>query len=79
MSESPITKAARILRDVADSLEREEARREPELKPCPFCGSSDVAILKGCELYTAKCNTCLARSQSVFSKSHAISLWNKRS
>ncbi|MDR0759674.1 MAG: Lar family restriction alleviation protein [Treponema sp.] len=54
----------------------------PELKPCPFCGSNDIAIdtLKGIVRVACRvqCQTCF--SASCFSKreEEAVLFWNRR-
>lgn len=52
---------------------------EEKLKPCPFCGSTDL-----CDGYTAKmryiaCFECSAEGPLEKTKKQAIDAWNKRS
>lgn len=54
-----------------------------ELKPCPFCGSTDVYILhhgtKGEHSITCKdCNVWVDHMFDGMSKEEAIVLWNRR-
>lgn len=60
-----------------------------ELKPCPFCGSTDIAIVKQDNphndydgdypyLYTAACKQCLSRSPQKVYEEYAAEAWNTR-
>lgn len=48
-----------------------------ELKPCPFCGSSDVHIV-GYGGYWCVCSNCEAESALKNTQEEAIEVWNKR-
>lgn len=53
-----------------------------ELKPCPFCGSCDIAvnfdILDYGEEYFCECNKCGSTSSNRLNKENAIATWNTR-
>ena len=48
----------------------------PELKPCPFCGSSRVEIAGYFPF--VRCKGCEARTGSYDDKEAAIKAWNTR-
>jgi len=49
-----------------------------ELKPCPFCGSSNVRFYERRGAYQAACMDCEARAQYAYSRKEAVSNWNRR-
>ena len=52
----------------------------PELLPCPFCGSDDVNLYVSrwsMEIYV-QCNTCLCRGPEQVEGDIAILDWNNR-
>lgn len=55
-----------------------------ELKPCPFCGSSAIALRKmpwtwvGEELWECKCKQCAVRMGLQYSRKKAVEAWNRR-
>lgn len=51
-----------------------------ELKPCPFCGSSEVRCISFFrdDEYYIQCNNCGAESGLKFQERKAIEAWNKR-
>ena len=56
---------------------------EPELKPCPFCGSAEAMLeyvddqFKDHNVFVA-CGSCKASSAIHFSKREAVAAWNRR-
>lgn len=60
--------------------------KENELKPCPFCGSTEILISKDYDShpyiaqYFAECDTCQAGfiHSSEMTRQGAIEQWNKR-
>ena len=55
----------------------------PELKPCPFCGSQDVAkVIEGARhpMIYVRCNGCLSMSgwYEADEENMMLSAWNKR-
>jgi len=55
--------------------------REPELKPCPFCGSHDVHVedvQTAKDLMCVKCQTCWAKSAFLGTRAKVIAKWNTR-
>ena len=53
--------------------------KEPELKPCPFCGgdaymSEDVKF----HVFFVACSHCVSRTGNHKSKEYASDAWNKR-
>ena len=50
----------------------------PELKPCPFCGSSDVIETLHMGKYTVTCTSCLSSSGGYDSELAAQIAWNER-
>ena len=56
---------------------------KPELKPCPFCGGSNIEIREhfcGDGYFRIQCNNneCCAVLDDFSSKEAAIALWNRR-
>lgn len=54
-------------------------KKEPELKPCPFCGgdaymSEDVKF----HVFFVACSHCVSRTGNHKSKEYASDAWNKR-
>ena len=51
----------------------------PELKPCPFCGSTNIKVtMDGC-IYQVMCDDCMVESPARDeSKGNAIAAWNRR-
>jgi Lar family restriction alleviation protein len=51
-----------------------------ELKPCPFCGSTDVSIeVRGDRHLRVLCCSCAAKGPHVyFVRVEAIAAWNRR-
>ncbi len=52
-----------------------------ELKPCPFCGSSELDT--NCDKYYnnvvfVECNICSSRGSARYSEKDAIAAWNCR-
>jgi len=48
----------------------------PELKPCPFCGSTDVELFV--PQYCVTCNGCGVHTSVCETRGDAISEWNRR-
>tara|TARA_Y100000593_G_C4104830_1_gene235054 strand:- start:201 stop:380 length:180 start_codon:yes stop_codon:yes gene_type:complete len=55
-------------------------QQEPEVKPCPFCGSHDVQheCLSSINLFWIECWGCGASGGSGESFAEAIEKWNYR-
>ena len=50
-----------------------------KLKPCPFCGSEDVAMLNPeYDLFWCQCNDCIAETNVGDTDDEALDKWNKR-
>ena len=52
-----------------------------ELKPCPFCGSTDAEVVSSTLIagrHDVFCNSCKAHGPVVKSKRYAVPAWNKR-
>ena len=50
-----------------------------ELKPCPFCGSSNIEIVEWIpSTYSVQCLNCEARTSREYSKTLSIERWNTR-
>lgn len=49
-----------------------------ELKPCPFCGGSDIRIEKIYDYYEVLCCDCLSRTEEYSTNEEAIEAWNNR-
>lgn len=48
-----------------------------KLKPCPFCGNSDI-YLAGYSVYWCECKNCKAETGAHNTKESAIESWNMR-
>lgn len=46
-----------------------------ELKPCPFCGSTDVYLIEG---FAVCCRTCCAYGPQIDINNLLIDAWNRR-
>lgn len=51
---------------------------DPELKPCPFCGSSLVRVTTDDDDTYVECDICGGRTQDTVSAPIAVALWNRR-
>lgn len=49
-----------------------------KLKPCPFCGGTDILEYVHDDQYTVECYECSANIPSFNGKADAIKAWNKR-
>ena len=49
-----------------------------ELKPCPFCGSSDIKAPYDYFVYIVKCENCGAKLTGTYSKEGVEAKWNTR-
>lgn len=49
-----------------------------ELKPCPFCGSRDIVIVKYDDNMWAACKSCHVKTVLEHSEKSAINTWNRR-
>lgn len=49
-----------------------------ELKPCPFCGCTDICIDSNGAKCWAMCRKCHGRSWLFDSKEIAVAAWNRR-
>jgi len=48
-----------------------------ELKPCPFCGSTNLGFLS-LFAWEVQCNLCLAEGPKADTREEAIAAWNRR-
>lgn len=61
-----------------------EVGEEPELKPCPFCGSTDIHLVendRGKSEVSITCKDCNVWVDHMFyamTREQAIKLWNRR-
>lgn len=54
---------------------------EPIIKPCPFCGSTDIQLIEYRSEVTITCKGCNVWVDHMFdamSRNEAIELWNRR-
>lgn len=51
---------------------------EEQFKPCPFCGSHDIAMAFACGDEWVECNNCGAMSQMFSNGKKAREYWNRR-
>jgi|WetSurMetagenome_2_1015567.scaffolds.fasta_scaffold488960_1 Lar family restriction alleviation protein len=49
-----------------------------ELKPCPFCGSSEITVVKAFGDRYCYCDKCYASTASAECREVALSFWNAR-
>lgn len=54
-----------------------EEYKEP-LKPCPFCGSKDVAVNKCVGAWIVQCGDCLTVTRACYTEEQATETWNRR-
>lgn len=53
----------------------------PELKPCPFCGSSEIALQQEyghLPMFFVGCDNCGASASYTETEEEAIEAWNER-
>lgn len=48
-----------------------------ELKPCPFCGSDNVAM-RGSTIFYIICKDCEASTNISYDRQEAADKWNRR-
>lgn len=56
-------------------------KEEHKLKPCPFCGSTDIVIAQKPGFFSggyALCQGCYATTMSSIYTDEAIANWNRR-
>ena len=49
-----------------------------EIKPCPFCGESDIHLVKDNEIHWCCCTTCGVEGPARSSRATAVQCWQKR-
>ena len=52
--------------------------KEQELKPCPFCGSTNIVIVEDDRYPYALCNACCANTNVPPANKDAVEWWNRR-
>lgn len=53
----------------------------PDVKPCPFCGSSRVELHTRDRIHSVECGSCNARMPAYpmdTTKEQAVAAWNRR-
>lgn len=60
------------------TLKFEPKPKEPELKPCPFCGHDGRVVADGEGNYMVQCNECSASTGWCVDKEEALEAWNRR-
>lgn len=54
------------------------SEKKAKFKPCPFCGSTDIAVEKTC-VYWCRCQNCWSEAGAPHkTKKAAIAAWNTR-
>lgn len=48
------------------------------LKPCPFCGSTNLVIPQGAPEYWVLCDDCNASTEACTLQETAVKRWNRR-
>ena len=62
-----------------NSLEWDSDDNDLTLKPCPFCGSTDIRLNAPGARFDYYCNTCEASGpKTTLSKENAREMWNQR-
>ncbi len=52
---------------------------KPELKPCPFCGYTQIIVVSGAvDCFYAQCEYCGAEGPSNCSEDNVLIEWNRR-
>ena len=49
-----------------------------ELKPCPFCGETEITVKHGKYMWWCVCEKCNATGGAQSRKLAAIEVWNRR-
>lgn len=49
-----------------------------KLKPCPFCGSSDVKVLDIGQIFKVQCKVCFVDINGYWTREEAERVWNTR-
>ena len=54
-----------------------DKKREIELKPCPYCGGTDLIIYgNGIEKHYVRCHSCNLQGPDVYGREQAAEAWN---
>ena len=51
-----------------------------KLKPCPFCGCTDIMVWRISHIgpYAARCPNCITYGPQRYDEEEAVALWNRR-
>ena len=49
-----------------------------ELKPCPFCGSTEIKVDDDQGFYFVYCDQCVCETAKYVTEDKAIEAWNRR-
>lgn len=72
------SKSAGIAASTIGALSEGILGMNDELKPCPFCGGTNILFHESNRTYQASCVDCEARAQYAYSKKEAVTNWNRR-
>ena len=77
MDQMLIERFIETLDGLKKTLEEMKGNIEPELKPCPFCGS-DAKVVEWYTAWFVQCHLCQSTSNFVDKREEAIEAWNRR-
>lgn len=78
MVEMRVQEAEFIVENLRAAIDTAHEEREPEMDPCPFCGSVIVHMDNMSGTFNALCPGCWAKGPSAATRQRASDIWNTR-